>query len=367
MNSRISRIGAVLLLSLVLVNGASAAEVEILSYFPFLGSVGGGDLVEFQVRLDYVDRCDPFPCYTVPDVYFGDALAHVVSADSTRIVVITPAHAPGEVDVRVEIAGYTATTPERFQFIDASVGPYVGNFEQVLVPVAVSGEPLRGAFGSIWTSELWATNTGEHRVELFTSYPVCTTDCAGKPFPAIEPGQTLKLDVPANGVNAGYLLWLQKGYAADVTLSLRIRDVSRSADNHGTEIPLPSVDDFQRRATLVNVPIDQRSRTTLRVYSDSGHLSTVDVRVEVTSLTGPEILASRVLTLREPIEEPGSVRGFHAQFATIGDLRAAFPELPDGNYRIIVKPLDPVFVLTVYPLASVTNNATQMVTAIAPR
>lgn len=368
MNSRVLRLFGALLLSLVLAGGASAAEVELLSYFPFLGSVGGGDLVEFQIRLDYIDRCDPSPCYRSPAVFFGDVQAReVVHADTNRILVVTPEHAPGEVEVRIEIYGYTATHWQEFRFIDASDGPYVGNFEEVLVPVAVSGPPLQGAFGSVWTSELWATNTGRHRVEMFTSYPVCTTGCAGKPFPAIEPGQTLKVDVPADGVNAAYLLWLQKGHAKNVTMSLRIRDISRTDDNHGTEIPLPRVADFRSKETLVNVPIDRRSRTTLRVYSDAGNVKTVDVRVEVTSLTGPEILVSRVITLREPIEEPGLVRQYHTQFATIGDLRAEFPQLPDGNYRIVLTALEPVFIQTLYPLVSVTNNATQMVTAIAPR
>ncbi len=363
----VSRLFAVLVFSIATASRLMAAEVEILGYFPHLGSVGGGDLVELEIRLDYDDRCEPFSCWSAPSVFIGDAQARVVTATRSRIAVITPEHVPGHVPVRVEIAGFTATAPELFQFIDASDGPYVGNFEQVLVPVALSGAPLQGAFGSMWVSELWATNSGEHRVELFTSYPVCSTNCDGRPFPAIEPGQTLRLEVPDDGVNAGYLLWLQKGHAADVTMSLRIRDISRTDDNHGTEIPMPRVDDFQTRAALVNVPIDHRSRATLRVYSDSGNVPTLNVRVDVTSLTGPEILASRVLTLREPVEEPGLARMFHAQLATIGDLRKEFPQLSEGNYRITVRPLEPVFVQTVYPLVSVTNNVTQMVTAIAPR
>jgi hypothetical protein len=358
------RFAIVVLLSAL---SASAAEVDILSVFPTLGSVGGGDLVEIAVDLNYVDRCDPAPCYTNPNVYFGNVPGRVVSADRTRIAVLTPPHAPGEVPIRIEVAQYSVTATERFTFTDATTGPYVGNFDAVLVPVAVGGAPLPGAYGSVWVSELWATNTGDRRVELFTSYPACTTDCAGKPYPAIEPGQSLKLAVPADNVNAAYLLWVQRGGAEHVTFSLRIRDTSRFDDNHGTEIPLPRVHDFKRKGTLVNVPIDSRARTTLRVYSDSGHVPTVTVRVEVTSLTGPEVLASKLLELTEPVQDPPLARMMHAQFGTLGELRTEFPNLPEGIYRITVTPTDPVFIHTVYPLVSVTNNRTQLVTAIAPQ
>jgi hypothetical protein len=354
-------------LLLVFTLGATAAEVEIVNVMPVAGSVGGGDLVEISGALDYEDRCDPFPCYTNPDVFFGDTRAEVLIADGRRIVVRTPPHAPGAVTVRVDIAGYKATALQQYLYIDATQDPYPSNYEQVLVPVAVTGAPLPGAYGSVWISELWATNDGPRRVELFTSYPRCSTDCAGKPFPGIDPGQSMKLTLPNNRVSDAYLLWVQRGGIDDVTLSLRIRDTSRFDDNHGTEIPLPRVSEFQRKATLVNVPIDSRGRTSLRVYSDAGHVRSVTVRVDVTSLTGPEILASRLLELTEPVLEPALTRMFHAQFGALGDLRLEFPNLPEGTYRITVTPVEPVFIHTVFPLVSVTNNRTQLVTAIAPQ
>lgn len=225
------------------------------------------------------------------------------------------------------------------------------DYERVLVPVAVSGAPLPGAYGSVWISELWATNKGTQRVEL------CSADCAGKPFPAIEPGQSLKIAVPADDINAGYQLWLQKGGAQDVTFSLRVRDTSRFDDNHGTEIPVAREHEYAENATLVNVPIDSRARTTLRVYADAGTAPSMTVRVEMTSLTGPEILATRTLELRDPAGDL-----FHAHFGTLGDLRTEFPNLPEGSYRITIRAPAPTF-----PLVSVTNNRTQLVTAIAPQ
>lgn len=355
------------ILVLLFAFGAAAAEVEIDQVTPLVGSVGGGDLVEIFVDLNYVDRCDPAPCYTNPAVFFGEAAAQVLSADRTRIAVLTPAHARGEVAIRIEVERYNVTAAEKFRYVDATDGPSAGNYEQLLVPVAVTGAPLPGAYGSVWVSELWATNSGPRRVELFTSYPTCTTGCAGKAFPAIEPGQSLKLTLPNDGVNAAYLLWVQRGGADDVTFSLRIRDTSRFDDNHGTEIPVARVEQFQRKATLVNVPIDSRGRTSLRVYTDSGNVPSVTVRVEVTSLAGPEILASRLLELTEPVQEPALARMFHAQHGALGDLRLEFPNLPEGAYRITVTSVDPTFVHTLYPLVSVTNNRTQLVTAIAPR
>lgn len=346
--------------------GISAAEVEVVRVHPPGGSVGGYDLVEIDVALDYVDRCDPAPCYTQPAVRFGDTPARVLSADRNRIVVLTPPHAPGPVPVRVSIAGYDATATQTYFYIDANGVPSIDNFDRVLVPVAVPGAPLPGAYGSVWTSELWATNTGDHRVELFADVPRCTSNCAGKGFPAIEPGQSLKIELPRDNMNAAYLVWLQKGGANDVTFSLRIRDISRLDDNHGTEIPLPRMHEFEEHAALVNVPIESRARTALRVYADGGNLRSVLVRVEVTSLTGPEILASRLLELRAPLQDglPGQ---FQAHYNMLGDLRTELPNLPEGSYRITVRPAQPALARKVFPLVSVTNNRTQLVTAIAPQ
>jgi hypothetical protein len=270
--------------------------------------------------------------------------------------------------VRAPLLRFSGRLLESFGFKQGAKFAAIGEEGRLLVPAAVSGAPLPGAFGSMWTSELWVTNSGPRRVELFNGFPRCASGCAGQAFPAIEPGQTVKVEIPNDSVNAAYRYFLQKGGADDVTFSLRIRDLSHGDDNHGTEIPVARAADFHiDRATLVNVPIDGRSRTNLRVYTIADHRPEVLVRVTITAIEGAEVLASAEMMLRNPADTTGDDRAFYAKYATLGDLRASFPNLPDGKYRISVVSLDGSFIHTLFALASVTNNRTQLVTAIGSR
>ena len=354
----------VLFLSLLSTAAFAGQFLEIDSIRPDVGSINGGDLVLIDIRYQLDNPiCDPISCEQLVQVYFGDVPARSVVNDRGLLRAITPAHAKGTVPVTVTLLNLTATR-YTYRFVDiqdASKPDW--NYDRVLLPVAVSqAGGVQGAYGSIWKSELWVTNRGEHPVEVFVGDPVCIDPvfCAGKGYPLLAPGQTKQLHVIPNTQNAAYLVYVQKGGADDVVFSLRVRDVSRTDDNHGTEVPVPREDELHADgATILNVPIDDRSRTALRIYNITGGIQPLDVPVKISTLDGT-VVASKTITL-QPVEIPRTTSFLtYAAYAMLGDLRLEFPELPQGTYRIDLEG-------PVWGLASVTNNRTQLVTAIGPQ
>jgi len=100
-------------------------------------------------------------------VQFGDALGTIIintgqdDVHGTEIVVQTPPHAAGTVDVAVNIAGKAKITfPLAFRYEDFDPHSY----ERVLLPVLASNAP--GAFGSLWQSEVSLSNHSDTGVTI---------------------------------------------------------------------------------------------------------------------------------------------------------------------------------------------------------
>lgn len=83
----------------------------------------------------------------------------------------------------------------------------------------------------------------------------------------------------------------------------------------------------------------------------------------ITVITPPHAPGQKQVTVQ--MGQAGDPRALYTMYSTLDDLRASFPNLPDGKYRIEVVSLDVPFLHALYALASVTNNRTQLVTAIA--
>lgn len=333
-----------------------AADLQVESVFPDQGSVSGGDLVIIHVRYRLDVICDPISCDQFVDVAFGGVKARsAVNRGHGLIEVITPPHARGRVPVSITLLGETRSDFQ-YQFVDREdSGIPLQNYDVVLVPAAITapvGAP--GAFGSLWKSELWVTNRGAHPVELFFEDPHCTP-CRGSGYPALAAGEVRKLELPANSGGDGRLIYVQKGGADNVVFSLRVRDISRSDDNHGTELRLAREADRRGPVTLLNVPIDSRSRTALRIYGV--FTGGFNAKVTFTPIDGGTTAITKSVFVNAP--QPND--GFHAALAFIGDVRAIFPELAEGSYRVDVEGA------SIWALISVTNNRTQLVTAIEPQ
>jgi len=300
------------------------------------------------VRLngDRVAKCGTTIC--TPVVKFGGVPATQVIADSTtEVVVEAPPHEPGIVDITVEINGTTQRSTAAFHYFGAE--PNAAFFERVLVPVFFSGP---GAFGSQWKTEAALYNADDYPIDEagkpFFSF-LCSFDpCDGRP----QPGATTFAQ--GESVPTGVVSFLPRYAMPNVHFSLLVRDLSRSATDFGTSVPVVrEAEMFTRPFTLVNVPSDARYRLGLRLYAYDTIPTTF--HVTIAPIGGGNVVDFNVNLL--PARE-------HA-FAFIGDLLAEHPSLiGKGALRIDISPGETAS--RVWGYVSITNNDTQHVTAIAP-
>lgn len=181
--------------------------------------------------------------------------------------------------------------------------------------------------------------------------------------------------------NRGVFLYLNQG--VHVTFNVRVQDITRQADTWGTSIPVVREKDvFTGKLQLLDIPIDSHFRDALRIYDfDSYGPDSSSVRVRIYDMCGVGPL-DRDCQMTPLVDTAVTLQVIHA--STIPsepaswmypDLLAAFPQLgnvPPAMYDPIAVPrvridIDPITPgLRFWAFVSVTNNATQHVTVIAP-
>jgi hypothetical protein len=230
--------------------------------------------------------------------------------------------------------------------------------------------PVPGAHGSLWeiTSSLYYA--GEEPALVFPR-PFCYAGLClplGNLEPALAP-------VPVNprlGFPGGLLLHVEAKHAGAVTLSSRIRDLSRTADSAGTEVPVvPEAHIVASTVRLPAIPHEQRFRLTLRIYAlPEAAGRTVEVRyyrhpADEGAFTDRTLHLLRVepVQLRVP-DAPAIDARLHPAYAQLGNIES-LPELQRESLLFIeIVPQSPD--LRIWAFASVTNNETQQVTLITP-
>lgn len=224
--------------------------------------------------------------------------------------------------------------------------------ERYLLPVFVP--PIPGAYGSEFRTELRGLNTSADPnaiievwgIEIVCRYtpPIC--NWLGEPMVFLQPAPA-GADLIDYGLfqtgTPGRFIEVPEEQADDLSMTLRVYDTSRSAENFGTEIPIVRAGEFRSRAfALAGVPLDPRFRNTLRLYANAA--TTVQVKI------GSE---THEIALRagEHVFDPA-----YAQFTR-------FPA-GTGTTNVIVTPAEngPA----VWGFVSVTNNDTQHITTITP-
>ena len=255
-------------------------------------------------------------------------------------------------------------------------------FEAVLIPTYFSGP---GAYGSRWETRVTIQNPGDDDVPMtrpvvvFTNVACPAVCCsAALTIPAKRTG-TLCSAAPLP--QTGMLLYVPKTDAgAQVEFSANIRDVSRDAQNAGTELPIARERDF-RSGSLFLPPVsaDSRFRAALRVYGfvtfgDTTPLpfngTTVGVNIYSIHNQFAPIVSTTVTLNGKPLE--GTLFEPVMPWAAILDLGAAFPELAaTDSYYVELVPhqtlTSPPVLAHVWGFLSVTNNDTQQVTMFSPR
>lgn len=241
-------------------------------------------------------------------------------------------------------------------------------YERVLVPIVLNGAVLGGAYGAAWNSTLMVRVDADEPVliaQLPGALSVAGPSIAG-PKSTIKP---LLLFTP--DPNAGAFVYVgAPGAGGKVTFLLRVQDLSRSALNWGTVIPVVRERDvFSSRAILLDVPADPRFRVALRVY-DFDPAEDRQIRVRFYELSSNTVLAETVLVLTaapqlQPPVDP-KIYPAYPGAARITDVVSSFPQLNAvKEFRVELEPVTPG--LRFWPLITVTNNETQHVTAITAR
>ena len=281
-------------------------------------------------------------------VDFGGVFAPATRVDDQTLVAVTPEHQAGIVAVRIfEYDIYITPPGLTFEFIGNATR------EQYLLPVFV--EPVKGAHGSEFRTELRGLNTSPNQVidiwglEIACRFtpPIC--NWIEDPMVQLEPivggADLLDYRVFQTGT-PGRFIEIPREHTENVSLTLRVYDTSRSAENRGTEIPIVRTSDFRRKPfALLGVPRDPRFRNTLRLYATGPTTVRVsnDVDFEPHTLTLPA---------GEHVFDPA-----YAQFTNF----------PTGNgvMRVYIEPAanGPA----VWGFISVTNNDTQHITTITPQ
>ena len=248
-------------------------------------------------------------------------------------------------------------------------------YERVLLPVVLDSGGRPGAHGAVWTTDVHIRNESAAMVHIFefgcAFFCTCVAfECETRPT---NPGQ---IYVPGSGTNTidrrnvGRLIYVGRDNANDVPMNLRIRDVSRSATNFGTEVPVVREADLHidTPIRLLGVPIEPLFRQHLRVYGISSPSGTGVLRVRVFDRDSDVVLGERELLLTpgigKNIARDDELVGYPS-YDEVSDLRVLVPVGFVGRVRVEVSSLTSG--LKYWAMVSVTNNETQHVTLVTPQ
>jgi len=355
-----------LLLSLTLLFSlhAIAQAPTVTSVSPTSGpSAGGTEVTITGTNLLTKVQCI-IPCPA--RVTFGDVTVDVKSEADKRLVVDTPPHAPGTVDLIVQVS---AEEPVRITNGFTYLADHDDDYVEVLLPIYLDGS-VKGAYGSEWNTDFWLRNQATDKTLTIAPWPCPENSVCPPVYPlttTLAPGATLH-DLPANfrppNNNPSRVLYLNNGDIA--AMSLRVADLSRDTQNAGTDLPLIRENQTHSGVmSLFNVPMNTNFRVLLRVY-DLAHTSTTfAVRLyDQSVLTGGQLPVHQT-TVAASTSQSGDFRT-EAAYGEL-DITALLPlkQSWPAAVRIEVEPLDAGS--RAWAFASITSNSTQLVTLSTPQ
>ena len=320
-----------------------AAQTETpYSITPETGPAAGGTTV--TIKGDF-----GFSAYSV--LFGREAATSTTKVDDHTLVAVTPPHLPGRSSVTIFEYDIFITTGLTFDFY----GPTPAIFERVLLPIFT--QPVHGAFGSVFHTDLRVANSGTGRISLYGLKQKCVLGCPGVtedmwPMTVegeneLGPGHVEPTGDPAQ------FLWVKKDEGADLAMNLRVHDVTRDDLNFGTEIPIVRDGDWKiNRLTFIGVPTDPRFRNTLRIYGGN-YPFTALVKV------GDRPVVRVPMSLTTNL--------FDVTYGVFSD----FPS--DAGFVRVVVDFEVDFDSIVAPevemwgMITVTNNDTQAITTITPQ
>jgi len=211
-----------------------------------------------------------------------------------------------------------------------------------------------GAFGSLWTSELWVYNGGSQQA-ILTPRPAA----AGTQV-VVPPKTTVQLtNFDAVARDRGVVLDVSS--PADLRFELQVREISRGGIS-AVSVPVVPLDAFSTASLqLLNVPVTSKARTTVRLYvrSTGDAASTLTVRVYDMDREGPP-LQERLVTIAAVPTLPPTYVDSGIAIAVVPDILAG-SELAHARIEIAGDGTQ-----RVWAFATATDDTTQQVLVVTP-
>ena len=227
-----------------------------------------------------------------------------------------------------------------------------------LVPIYIPNA-IEGAFGSIWVSDLRIFNGNPVPVTVLDVHQPCPFDpCTSEvtPIPARTTAQGSNVHGSAVRNNPGLLLRTPAETAANLWFQLYVRDTSCTHFGLGTWLPVVPEDQFHDGTLhIIGVPAGENYRRMLRVYSMDPNATVATVRTYLdrglwTRTSPPDPLLGE---LTVPLIAGSETQPSYGQIADFAS--------GEGMVRLEIESE-----ARIWAMVSVTNNATQEVTAVLP-
>ena len=253
------------------------------------------------------------------------------------------------------------------------------DYKRFLVPVATASA-VAGAYGSIWETRLSVTNSTDHPVSI-VGYAPSPSGCGIATCPPLEPvaptppGTSFvpfRLTVYASPAQ---FFGVDRNNAGQVHFQLHVHDLSREADDWGTQIPVVEETEFtSSELELLSVPADARFRSLLRIYSLKPRSEIVQIQIwsypsdqrSPIELTRQPVTDTLVTTLEVRVQPVLSKDTVYPNVFDHGyaEVPIVLPPLPNRFLRVRVHPQEND--AQIWAFIAITNNATQHVTTMVP-
>ncbi|MFP5247648.1 MAG: hypothetical protein ACLGH0_13235 [Thermoanaerobaculia bacterium] len=252
------------------------------------------------------------------------------------------------------------------------------DYERVLVPVFFFGG---GAGGAQWWSNVDLLNTGPQfdlAHDVLVGEPACEQFCGCDEKSTVESYKAETL-CPRFENDAGLLLYVPRNVDRDQLHAYsRVFDQSRVSERAGTMIPVVWERDLlPHEMVLLDVRISGGYRATVRLFDAFQWPTLFTLRfydmAKLRDGVRQLLLETHITAQYSPVGEPDPSHPLSPAFAVIGNVRLQYPQLANvESVAIEILGSDPLISppppgLRFYALASITNDATQEVTIVAPR
>lgn len=227
----------------------------------------------------------------------------------------------------------------------------------LMVLVPLNPGSVSGAFGTLWTTTLWASNGSDADLRIRCLSP-SDSDCV-----ALNAHSTIQVASPGVEAQHGFFMLVRSGFPPaqvvpenGIAFDLRVTDSSTAPHSAGVEIPLVRPSDFASLVLLSPVPLNGHSRLKLRIYGGSRGEGAVQATVHAMGATTNRDVMTTTVTLQ------GGDRTFPPRFPSYAELNLPVSSAGDDALRLEIASSG-----AVWAFVSVTDDVSQEVTIVTPQ